>query len=100
MCIWFVNDVLFECENNSVDEEDGEWWEYEEDDEWWKYEEDGDVIRDSCSDEDSDDECLIKLDSDFDENSNCIVFKIIICLIMNWIVCCELSGIEEIIWDF
>lgn len=66
---------MFECENNSV-EEDGEWWEYEED---------GGVISDSCDDQDSDnyeDECL-KLESDFDENNNCILFKIIICLIMN-----------------
>lgn len=40
-----------------------------------------------------------KLESDFYENNNWIVFKII-CLIMNWIVCCELSSIEEIIWYF
>lgn len=74
-CVFdLFGDFLFECKNNSVDEEDSEWWEYEED---------GGMISDSCSDEDSVDECLNKLESDFDENNNCIVFKIMICLIMN-----------------
>lgn len=99
LCIRFANDVPFECENNSADEEDGERWEYEEDDERRKYEEDGDVIRDSRSDEDSDDECLIKPDSDFDENNNCTVFKTTICLIMNRTVRREPSGTEEITRD-
>lgn len=57
------------------------------------------VIRDSRSDEDSDDECLIKPDSDFDENNNCTVFKTTICLIMNRTVRREPSGTEEITRD-
>lgn len=57
------------------------------------------MIRDSRSDEDSDDECLIKPDIDFDENNNCTVFKTTICLIMNRTVRREPSGTEEITRD-
>lgn len=51
-CVFYLfDDVLFECQNNSVEEEDGEWWEYEED---------GGVISDQDSDN-YDDECFIKI---------------------------------------
>lgn len=81
------DDFPFECNNNSADEEDSERREYEED---------GGMISDSRSDEDSDDECLNKPESDSDENNNCTVFKAMICLIMNRTVRREQSGTEEI----
>lgn len=68
----------------------------EEDSERREYEEDGGMISDSRSDEDGDDECLNKPESDSDENNNCTVFKATICLIMNRTVRREQSGTEEI----
>lgn len=83
-CVFdLLDDVPFECKNNSADEEDSE---------RRKYEEDGGMISDSRSDEDSDDECLNKPESDSDENNNCAVFKAMICLIMNRTVRREQSG--------
>lgn len=87
-CVFdLLDDFPFECKNNSADEEDSERREYEED---------GGVISDSRSDEDGDDECLNKPESDSDENNNCTVFKATICLIMNRTVRREQSGTEEI----
>lgn len=81
-----LDDVPFECENNSSEKENGERREYEED---------GGMISDSRSDEDSDDECPNKPESD----SNCTVFNTKICLSMNRTVRREPSGTEEITRD-
>lgn len=64
-CVFdLLDDVPFECQNNSAEEVDGERREYEED---------GGVISDSRNDEDSDnhdDECPKKTESDSNEINN------------------------------
>lgn len=90
-CVFdLLDDVPFECANKNADTDEGE---------RPRYEEDGVVISDSRSDEDSDDECPNKPESDSDENNNWTVVKTTICLIMNQTVRREPSGAEEITRD-